>query len=369
MQLTVFGLSVTSSWGNGHATFWRAICRALARRGHRVEFFERDQWFYYAHRDLDRLPDHDLHVYPSWQAIAGVARASVRRADAAIVTSFCADAREAADLIRSEARGTRVYYDMDTPVTLDRLRAGDTVPYVPEGGLRGFDLVLSYAGGPALTALEQDLGAARAVALYGCIDPDEYPVQPARATAAITYLGTYAKDREAAFDRLLIGAADAAPHEHFIVGGPQYPSPEQWPANVEYRPHVGQPEHLDFYASGRFTLNLTRGPMFRWGYCPSGRLFEAAACGTPLLTDDWPGLATFFDANDEIVVVRSADDVTAALSMSDDARVSLAARARDRVLATCTADIRARDLEDALASGPQAPRVTADAALPEIGGV
>jgi spore maturation protein CgeB len=356
MHLAVFGLSVTSSWGNGHATFWRAICRSLARRGHHVEFFERDQPFYRAHRDLDALPDHTLHLYADWGAMAGVAESAVRRADAVIVTSYCADARSAAALTLDQARGVRAFYDMDTPVTLERLRAGETVEYLPAGGLSDFDVVLSYAGGPALTALESELGARQALPIYGCIDPDEYPVQTGvQPEVAVTYLGTYAADRAAAFHGLLLTAARACPAERFVVGGPQYPDAAAWPSNVEYRAHVGQPEHLASYASGRFTLNLTRGAMRTWGFCPSGRLFEAAACGTPLLTDDWLGLPVFFDPGDEVVVVRSPEDIRDALGMSDGRRKLMASRARDRVLATCTADIRAADLEAALSRRTPVP--------------
>jgi len=348
MRLAIFGLSVTSSWGNGHATFWRALCRALARRGHRIAFFERDQPFYRAHRDLYALPDHDLHVYEAWQDVLPTARAAVKNADVAIVTSYCADALPASTLICNEAPGVRVFYDMDTPVTLERLRAGETVAYLPPEGLGAFDLVLSYSGGPSLIALEQDLGARRAVPLYGCIDPVDYPLQFRQPDVALTYLGTYADDRAAAFDRLLLASARMAPDQAFVVGGPQYPHPESWPPNVEYRAHVGQPDHLEFYSRGRFTLNLTRGAMCTWGHCPSARLFEAAACGTPLLTDRWPGLTDFFTPDEDVVVVDTAADVVAALRMGKDRHRSLRARARDRVLATCTADIRVRELERAL---------------------
>jgi spore maturation protein CgeB len=324
------------------------MCRALARRGHRIAFFERDQPFYRAHRDLDELPDHDLHVYGSWAEVTPLARASVRGADAAIVTSYCADAVEAATLIREEAPGMRVFYDMDTPVTLERLRAGEPVDYLPADGLGGFDLVLSYSGGPSLDALERDLGAKRAMPLYGCIDPADYPLQPLSSDAALSYLGTYAADRADAFHRVLVSAARAAPDETFLVGGPQYPDAGTWPPNIEYHAHVRQPDHLSFYGRGRFTLNLTRGAMCTWGYCPSARLFEAATCGTPLLTDPWPGLSEFFEPGEELIVVDSAEEVLAALQMDDTQRRALRSRARERVLASCTADIRVGELEQAL---------------------
>jgi spore maturation protein CgeB len=348
MTIAIFGLSITSCWGNGHATLWRALCRALGRRGHHVEFFERDQHFYRAHRDLDRIPGHELRLYDDWSGIAPAARDAIQNADVAVVTSYCPDARAAADLIREHAGGVRVFYDMDTPVTLDRLRAGEDVEYLPSFGLAPFDLVLSYAGGPALVALQQ-LGARRAVALYGCVEPDDYPPRTATPASGVSYLATYAPDRAQPFDDLLIAVARRLPDRRFVVGGPKYDS-RLWPSNVDYRQHVGQGDHLAFYGAAQFTLNLTRGPMMRWGHCPSGRLFEAAASATPLLTDDWPGLDEFFAPDAEIRVVRTADDVIASLEMDSDAQAAMAGRARERVLDACTADVRAREFEEAVAA-------------------
>lgn len=359
MIITVFGLSVTSCWGNGHATFWRAICAALARDGHRVTFFERDQPFYRSHRDLDELPGHDLRLYGDWADVAAEANDAVASADAALVTSYCPDAQAAADLVRQASGGVRVFYDMDTPVTLDRLERGEPVEYLPEGGLADFDLVLSYAGGPALAALERRLGARRARPLYGCVDADQYLSLPAHATpsAAVTYLGTWAADRAEPFDALLIDAARRRPDLPFLVGGPNYPGAEHWPANVSYHPHVPQPEHRRFYGSGRFTLNLTRGPMRRWGHCPSARLFEAAALGVPVMTDDWPGIHDFFEPHRDVALVGSSDDVLAWADCGEDERRSMARRARERVLDTCTASVRAGQLLAALgeAASPPAP--------------
>jgi spore maturation protein CgeB len=173
-------------------------------------------------------------------------------------------------------------------------------------------------------------------------------LQPLSSDAALSYLGTYAADRADAFHRVLVSAARAAPDETFLVGGPQYPDAGTWPPNIEYHAHVRQPDHLSFYGRGRFTLNLTRGAMCTWGYCPSARLFEAATCGTPLLTDPWPGLSEFFEPGEELIVVDSAEEVLAALQMDDTQRRALRSRARERVLASCTADIRVGELEQAL---------------------
>src|SRR5438067_4399127 len=152
MKLVVFGLAISSSWGNGHATLWRGLCRALALRGHRVAFYERDVPYYAAHRDMWSLPDGDLQLYSAWDDVREQAAADVADADAAVVTSFCPDARAAEALIL-ESRALRVFYDLDTPVTLDRLARGEAVPYIGPRGLADYDLVLSYTGGASLTAL------------------------------------------------------------------------------------------------------------------------------------------------------------------------------------------------------------------------
>jgi spore maturation protein CgeB len=345
MTIIVFGLSITSCWGNGHATFWRAVCRALARRRHRVVFYEQDRAFYRAHRDLTAIEGHDIVLYEHWSDIQGRARADVASAESAIVTSYCPDARAASTLVAEAAAGVRMFYDMDTPVTLERLGAGDDVEYLPVAGLSPFDLVLSYAGGPALTALERTLGAKRAVAWYGCVEPSDYPMRRHEPPAGLSYLATYADDRTESFGDLFLASAMRLPDFRFIVGGPNYPGTNEWPPHVTYRPHVGQADHLDFYGAARFTLNITRGPMKRWGYCPSGRLFEAAACGTPIMTDDWPGLSDFFQPGSDVFVARSTDDVVTGLQMEPAAARTLAARARQRVLDTCTADVRAREFE------------------------
>jgi spore maturation protein CgeB len=234
-------------------------------------------------------------------------------------------------------------------VTLDRLAAGQTVEYLPTAGLGAFDLVLSYAGGPALDALRSGLGARQAAPLYGCVDVDQYPAPSAVPWAAVSYLGTYADDRAQPFQSLFLDAAARLPQELFLAGGPNYPGVSDWPANVRYRPHVAQGDHRDFYGSARFTLNLTRGPMRRWGHCPSARLFEASALGVPLMTDDWPGLEDFFTPNVDVALVRTSDDVVAWASRPADDRARLAARARERVLDTCSAAVRARELERLLA--------------------
>src|SRR6185369_5803470 len=173
MKLVIFGLTISSSWGNGHATLWRGLCGALARRGHRIAFFERDVPYYAAHRDLSEIAGGRLILYPEWSAALGEARRELAGADVAIVTSYCPDGVAAAELA-GEAAGLSVFYDLDTPVTLDEIEHGRRVEYIGARGLKDFDLVLSFTGGGALDALQERLGARRVAPLYGTVDPDVY---------------------------------------------------------------------------------------------------------------------------------------------------------------------------------------------------
>ncbi|MGY2050972.1 CgeB family protein [Methylobacterium sp. JK268] len=345
MRIVVFGLTVSSSWGNGHATLWRGLCRALAAQGHAVTFFERDVPYYAETRDLHELPGGRLVLYPDWSPDLGAdAARAVRESDAAIVTSYCPDAGPATDLALEAP--VSVFYDLDTPVTLARLDAGEAVPYLGPRGLRDFDLVLSYTGGGALTALSERLGARRVAPLYGHVDPDAHrPCRPAPHYASdLSYLGTYAADRQAGVERLLVAPARERPEQRFLIGGAQYPADFPWAPNIYFVRHLPPAEHPAFFSSSRFTLNVTRQAMAAMGWCPSGRLFEAAACGTPLITDAWEGLDAFFAPGREIVVARTTRDVVDALAMDEAERAALAAAARARTLDEHSSARRAADL-------------------------
>jgi spore maturation protein CgeB len=352
MKLVVFGLSISSTWGNGHATLWRGLCRALGRRGHRTVFYERDVPYYAGARDMIDIPGCDLQLYSSWEQVLAGARTDISDADVAMITSYCPDGRAAADLVLDSAAGVRCFYDLDAPVTLVRLREGQTVEYLPSYGLAPFDLVLSYTGGEALDLLRNRLGARRVAPLYGSVDPDIH--RPADAspefTCDLSYLGTYATDRQAALTELLIEPARRRRDLRFVIGGAQYPQEFPWTSNIYFVRHLSPDLHPAFYASGRATLNVTRSAMAEMGYCPSGRLFEAAACGTPILTDAWPGLDQFYTPSRQILVCRSADDVLNALNMTDAELGRIATAARDRTLAEHTAMHRAGELERILES-------------------
>jgi dTDP-glucose pyrophosphorylase len=241
-------------------------------------------------------------------------------------------------------------------VTLERLQAGQSVAYLPPEGLGEFDLVLSYTGGDALTELRARLGARRVAPLYGSVDPAVHrPQAPSEAFRAdLSYLGTYAGDRQGILERLFVEPARRAPDRRFLIVGAQYPADFPWQRNTYYIHHLPPAEHPSFYASSRLTLNVTRGAMARMGYCPSGRLFEAAACGAPLLSDHWAGLEHFFRPGEEILIAGSADEALAAMSRTDAELARVSRAARERTLEEHTADHRAEELESLLEPFAQA---------------
>ena len=348
MNIVIFGLTVSSSWGNGHATLWRSLIKALLRRGHRVMFYEKDLPYYAAARDLHELGDGGtLFLYRDFDEVREAAAMELDRADLAICTSYCPDGARAASLILESRAAIRCFYDLDTPVTLDALTKKAQVAYLPADGLSAFDLVLSYTGGRALEELRTKLGARCVAALYGSVDPELHrPVAPRAGLAcAVSYLGTYAEDRQDQLQRLFVRPALALEGERFLIGGSQYPQSLAWPGNVDVLEHLPPQDHSAFFSSSRVTLNITRRAMAEYGYCPSGRLFEAAACGTPILSDSWEGLDTFFVPGEEIFVVRNPEEVIAATRRGDASLRAMGDAARARALREHTGEARIVELE------------------------
>ncbi len=346
MKITVFGLSISSAWGNGHATLLRGLFRALYCYGHEIHFFERDTAYYAANRDAPSLPYVNVHLYSEWNQSLPLIRTVLADSDVAMVTSYCADGAAACELILTENLGRSIFYDLDTPVTLSRLAQGETPPYLPAEGLGGFDLVLSYTGGNALRQLRSWLKARTVATLYGWVDPETHYRVPASPEFAsdLSYLGTYAADRQKSLEELLIRPAAEQPDRRFVIAGAMYQEPERWPGNIRYFPHIAPPQHSSFYSSSLLTLSITRGTMAAMGYCPSGRLFEASACGTAVLSDWWEGLDTFFTPGQEILIARSPSEAMAALSTDPQFLTQVGARARERTLDCHTAAQRARRL-------------------------
>ena len=341
MRLVVLGLSLSSSWGNGHATTYRALLKAFAARGHEVLFLERDMPWYADHRDLAD-PDfctlslyRDLDDLTCWTP-------QIARADAVIVGSYVPDGVAVGRFVQRVAGGVVGFYDIDTPVTLAGLARGD-LDYLSAELIPGYDLYLSFTGGPTLDRIERHYGAPAARALYCSVDPALYEPQEGEKRWDLSYLGTYSADRQPTLERLLIAPARACPDHRFVVAGPLYPAAIDWPENVERIEHLPPAGHAAFYSASRWTLNVTRADMIAAGWSPSVRLFEAAACATPIVSDRWAGLDQLFMPGDEIILANDGEDVIAALARGDAATVGRSAQ--QRVLAEHSAARRAAELE------------------------
>ena len=353
MKIVIFGLSITSSWGNGHATTFRALARALHRCGHRIVFYEHDLYWYADNRDLPKPDFCDVRLFDDWNQIAAEARRDVDDADIAMVGSYFPDGQAAIDMVLDSRAAVRSFYDIDTPITVAALREKGSTDYLRADQVPGFDLYFSFTGGPMLRELEQRFGARRAVPLYCSFDPDRYHRMPPRGRFAceMSYMGTYAPDRQPKIEALLCEAARRLPERKFVVAGPQYPRSVKWPKNVRRMNHLNPEHHPYFYSSSRLTLNVTRRDMVQAGYSPSVRLFEAAACGATIVSDNWPGLDTFFVPGKEILLPVSSDDVVRYLTYYGEAELlRIGERAQRRVLEEHTSEQRAREFEDAVVS-------------------
>lgn len=344
LDCVFLGLSITSTWGNGHATTYRGLLKELARRGHKITFLERDVPWYANNREFDTASYCQVGLYGSLEELNERFATLVRDVDIVVVGSYVPEGIAVGRWVTSLAKNATAFYDIDTPVTLANLEKNQC-EYLSRELIRKYQIYFSFTGGPTLDYIEQQLGARCAEPLYCSVDPSLYYPEQRRPVWDLAYLGTYAADRQPALETLLLEVAREQPGTRFAVAGPQYPNDIQWPVNVERIEHLPAKDHRRFYNSQKFALNVTRQDMIRAGYSPSVRLFEAAACGVPILTDEWAGLESFFGPSSEILPVRSAEDVTSYLQMEEEQRLEIGERARRRTLRDHTAAVRAKEFE------------------------
>ena len=370
MKIVILGLSITSSWGNGHATTYRSLVRELAGRGHDILFLERDVPWYAANRDFPNPPYCRTQLYSSLDELKDSFTQQVREADFVMVGSYVPEGVAVGEWVCATADGIRAFYDIDTPVTLSKLERGDT-EYLSPALIPKYHLYLSFTGGPTLQRIEQVYGSPMARALYCSVDPQLYypevallpngeeergnskelhsssPQSPVPYLWNLGYMGTYSDDRQPTLESLLLEPARRWQEGRFVVAGPQYPTNIEWPSNVERIDHLPPAQHRWFYNSQRFTLNVTRADMIRAGYSPSVRLFEAAACGTPIISDRFLGLDTIFEFGTEILIADRSDDILRYLQeIPENERIAIGDRACTRVLSQHTAAHRAAQLEE-----------------------
>lgn len=345
LRIVILGLSITSSWGNGHATTYRGLVRELAARGHDVLFLERDVAWYADNRDLPPAAHGRTVLYRSVRELKRRFNRRIREADLVIVGSYVPEGAQVGEWVTRTARGLTAFYDIDTPVTLARLARGE-VDYITRALIPRYDLYLSFTGGPTLRRLEREYGAQTARALYCSVDPTVYYPEPVPLRYDLGYMGTYSADRQRRLTHLMLCPARAWWSGRFVVAGPQYPATIRWPANVRRIEHLPPDRHRAFYNAQRFTLNITRADMRAAGFSPSVRLFEAAACGTPIISDAWNGIEEILEPGHEVLLADTQEEVLACIrDLPEEERLALGERARRRILAEHTAARRAEELE------------------------
>jgi spore maturation protein CgeB len=371
LRIVVLGLSITSSWGNGHATTYRGLVKGLHARGHDVLFLERNQEWYASNRDLPAPPYGRTDLYSCVDELLDRYSGEIRQADLVIVGSYVPEGVLIGRWVTANAEGVTAFYDIDTPVTLSGLEHGK-LDYLSVDLIPRYQLYLSFTGGPVLHRLEREYGSPRARALYCSVDPDVYHPVAGEVRWDLGYLGTYSSDRQPALNELLVVPARMWEDGRFVVAGPQYPPDIQWPLNTQRIMHLPPAEHREFFACQKFTLNITRQEMVRTGHSPSVRLFEAAACGTPIISDWWEGLEAFFELGKEILIAHEAEDTLRYLRLTPEIeRLEIGHRARQRVLSAHTGAHRAEELEkytvEALSKrhGSRAGHVTVSCAASE----
>ena len=357
-DIVVIGLSLSSAWGNGHATTFRSLLKGTHVLKQRVLFLERDQPWYAANRDLPEPDFCSLRFYTGVEDLMDRFGEVIARAGAVIVGSYVPDGVAVIDRLREHAAGRLHFYDIDTPVTLAKLGRGDE-EYLAARQIAAFETYFSFTGGPTLETLQMRYHAKRAVPLFCSVEAEYYRHTGATPNWDLGYLGTYSPDRQPTLERLLIEPARRLPQMRFVVAGPQYPSNIVWPANVERIEHLPPAAHPDFYSRQRFTLNVTRADMIAAGWSPSVRLFEAAAVGTPIVSDHWEGLSELFPEGEAIGIMRSSDDVIRTLEGTSEVdRKQMAEAARRIVLASHTGIARARELVQSLVSQRPSPHAS-----------
>jgi spore maturation protein CgeB len=351
MNIVICGLSITSSWGNGHATTFRALAKALHRRKHRIVFFEKDQEWYGSNRDLPNPEFCEVRLFDDWLDVLPAIHHELENCDVAVVGSYFPDGVLAVQAVLESNAPVKAFYDIDTPITIANLRTGGT-SYLQADQVAGFDLYFSFTGGPVLMELQSEFGARSAVPLYCSFDPEQYFPRGVyrRYECDLSYMGTYAADRQAKLEKLFSSTATQLSDMKFLLAGPQYPSKLKWPENVRRIKHLSPRWHPHFYSSSRLTLNLTRKEMVTAGFSPSVRLFEAAACGATIVSDMWPGLDTFFRLGEEILVADDSTQVVDFLKHTNDSETRLVGeRGRERVLAEHSSSRRAEEFEKQIA--------------------
>lgn len=351
LRIAFFGSSLVSAYWNGAATYYRGLLKALARRGHRITFFEPDAYERQQHRDISDPPWATVVVYPATEE--GRKGALARAVDADLVVKasgvgvFDAELEAEVVALRSADRLV-VFWDVDAPATLERLHSNVNDPF--RALLPQYDGVCTYGGGQRVVDAYAALGAAVCRPIYNAVDPDvHHPVGPDRRFAAdLAFLGNRLPDREARVEEFFLSVARRLPERTFVLGGSGW-NPEALPGNVRYVGHVFTGDHNAFNASALAVLNIHRDSMARTGTSPATRLFEAAGAGSCLITDACDGIELFLEPDREILLAADGADVERHVrTLGANQASEIGARARRRILAEHTYEQRAVEVERVL---------------------
>jgi spore maturation protein CgeB len=359
LNIAFFGSSLVSAYWNGAATYYRGIVRALHSRGHRVTFFEPDAYGRQQHRDIADPDWARVVIYPgdsedaTLEAVGG-ARGADLVIKASGVGAFDATLERAVlDLKRPET--LVVFWDVDAPATLDRIKHDPADPF--RSLIPRYDLVLTYGGGDPVVRAYQGFGARLCVPIYNALDPaTHFPVPPdPRFAADLGFLGNRLPDREARVEEFFLAAATALPAQTFMLGGSGW-GDKALPPNVRYVGHVYTRDHNAFNCSPTAVLNVNRESMARYGFSPPTRIFEAAGAGACLITDDWEGIELFLEPGSEVLVAKTGVEVAERLRSLDPHRAALiGAAAQRRIEAEHTYGHRAAQVEALLDASRPAP--------------
>jgi spore maturation protein CgeB len=345
LKIVILGLSITSSRGNDHGAIYRGLIRELAARGHDVLFLERAAEQSAPNGDVPSPTCGRMEFYGDVKDLKQRFGSEIRGVDFVMVGSCVQEGIAIGEWVTRVAKGATAFYDIDAPATMANLIRGE-VDYISSTLIPRYEIYLSFTGGSLLRYIEKHYGSPMARPLYASVDATLYFPEQRDMKWDLGYMGNYSDDRQRTLDRLLLEPARRWGEGHFVVAGPQYPRSVHWPHNVRRLTHLAPEKHRSFYNSQRFTLNITRANLTASGFSPSAHIFEAAACGTPIISDFWQGIDTFFKSEEEILISHSPDETLIYLEeISELDRRRIGYRARERVLAKHTSRHRAAELE------------------------
>jgi len=318
MKLFVFGSSLTSSYWNGAATYYRGIYKNLAELGFHITFAEPDAYGRQQHRDNEDFSYAEVIIYDSPGDIPALLSQACE-ADLVIKHSGVGvdDLLLEQSVLDCRSVGTQVaFWDVDAPATLASVEGNVLHPFrslIPE-----YDYIFTYGGGPPVIEHYEQLGARACHPIYNGLDPKtHYPVSSDPEKACdLLFVGNRLPDRERRVEEFFLTATERAPEFRFALGG------EGWggkplPRNVRWIGHVGTNDHNVVNCSARMVLNLNRESMVQVGFSPPTRIFEAAGAAACVITDYWEGIETFFEPGCEILVARDAGEIVDLLRTVD----------------------------------------------------